>query len=137
MLLRLIRVDHENYSVLRLTATAREVFKGERRVQVRQEVHSPAPKRASRRPVDTTRIETDVGPENDAVFKALRSWRADVAREHGVPAYTIFHDKTLHEISRVLPRSVGSLHAISGVGVTKLERYGSALLEIVNRAVAD
>jgi ATP-dependent DNA helicase RecQ len=63
----------------------------------------------------------------------LRRWRADVAREHGVPAYTVFHDKTLHEIARELPRTLEELHAVSGVGATKLERYGAALLEIVAR----
>jgi len=136
VMLRLIRVDHVNYNVLRLTPAAREVFKGERRVVVRREVHTPAIKRPARRPVDATRIEIDAGPENTAVFEALRKWRAEMAREHGVPAYTIFHDKTLHEIARAMPRSIGNLHAISGVGTTKLERYGAALLEIVERAGA-
>ena len=62
---------------------------------------------------------------------ALRVWRAGIAKEHGVPAYTVFHDKTLHEIARSQPRSLGELRGISGVGTTKLERYGPAILEIV------
>jgi ATP-dependent DNA helicase RecQ len=128
---RLVRVDHANYNVLRLTPASREVLKGERRVQVRREVHDAQPRRSARRPVDASRIDVEGGPVNGTAFEALRAWRAAVAHEHGVPAYTVFHDKTLLEIARVLPRSLGGLHAITGIGVTKLERYGAALLEVV------
>jgi ATP-dependent DNA helicase RecQ len=48
-----------------------------------------------------------------------------------VPAYTVFHDKTLHEIARVLPHTLDELRGVSGVGATKLDRYGAALLDIV------
>jgi superfamily II DNA helicase RecQ len=68
------------------------------------------------------------------VFEALREWRRDVAREHGVPAYTVFHDSTLQEVATVLPRSLEQLRAISGIGATKLDRYGATLLELVRQA---
>ena len=42
-------------------------------------------------------------PGNEIVFQALREWRKGVAKEHGVPAYTVFHDATLQEIARLLP----------------------------------
>jgi ATP-dependent DNA helicase RecQ len=48
-----------------------------------------------------------------------------------VPAYTVFHDATLQEIARVMPGSIDALRGISGIGATKLERYGEPLLEIV------
>src|SRR6185369_16952485 len=68
------------------------------------------------------------GPSNEVVFQALREWRKGVAREHGVPAYTVFHDATLLEIARVLPESLNDLRSISGIGATKLERYGQPLI---------
>ena len=71
---------------------------------------------------------------NAIVFEALRGWRRDVAKEHGVPAYTIFHDSTLHELAGRLPRSLDELRSISGIGATKLERYGTALLDVMQRA---
>jgi ATP-dependent DNA helicase RecQ len=46
-----------------------------------------------------------------------------------VPAYTVFHDSTLRELARVRPQSLAELRSISGIGATKLERYGEALLE--------
>jgi ATP-dependent DNA helicase RecQ len=54
-----------------------------------------------------------------------------VAREHGVPAYTVFHDATLEEIARRRPGSAEELRAVSGVGAVKLERYGAALLDVI------
>jgi len=68
------------------------------------------------------------------VFEALRGWRRDVAKEHGVPAYTIFHDSTLLELADRLPGSLDELREISGIGATKLERYGHALLEVMHSA---
>ena len=65
------------------------------------------------------------------LFDALRVWRRQVAREHGVPAYTVFHDSTLEEIARRRPASPQELRTVSGVGAIKLERYGAALLDVI------
>jgi ATP-dependent DNA helicase RecQ len=72
--------------------------------------------------------------ENAIVFQALREWRWEIAKEHGVPAYTVFHDSTLRELSGALPRSLDDLRSISGIGAKKVERYGSALLSVIQRA---
>ena len=56
------------------------------------------------------------------------------AKSHGVPPYVIFHDATLAEIARRAPTGLGELRGIAGVGATKLERYGAALLEALEGA---
>jgi ATP-dependent DNA helicase RecQ len=129
--LRLIRVDHERFNVLRLTEASREVLRGERSLRLRRPAAKPLPKRAERRPIDRTRVTADAEGENATVFEALREWRREVARQHGVPAYTVFHDSTLRELAKALPRSLDELRSISGIGATKLERYGAALLEVM------
>jgi ATP-dependent DNA helicase RecQ len=68
---------------------------------------------------------------NAVLFEALREWRRSTAREHNVPAYTVFHDATLAEIARQLPQSAMQLRGIAGVGEAKLARYGHALLDLV------
>ncbi|MEJ0008544.1 MAG: HRDC domain-containing protein [Steroidobacteraceae bacterium] len=65
------------------------------------------------------------------LYEALREWRRATAREHNVPAYTVFHDSTLAEIARQLPRSPVQLRSVAGVGEAKLGRYGEALLDLV------
>ena len=59
------------------------------------------------------------------------SWRAGIARSHGVPAYVIFHDATLREIALARPDSLETLAHVNGVGVRKLESYGESILECI------
>lgn len=136
VMLRLVKVDHERFNTLRLTDASREVLRGERSLQLRRHVERPAPKRGERRPVDRGRVKDEAAPVpgNDDVFEALRAWRWEVAREHGVPAYTVFHDSTLRELSGCLPQSLEALRGISGIGAKKIERYGVALLSVIQRA---
>ena len=62
---------------------------------------------------------------------ALKTWRKERAREDGVPAYVVFHDRTLEEIAGRIPRSPAELQAVSGVGPAKLERYGADVVRVL------
>jgi ATP-dependent DNA helicase RecQ len=64
-------------------------------------------------------------------FSLLKAWRAEVARDHNLPAYVVFHDATLAEMARRQPRSLDALGEISGVGAKKLEAYGAEILRVV------
>lgn len=122
----LVTVDFEGHGTLMLTESSRAVLKGELTLMLRRELQvatSPAKRRA---PADM-----GLDAESRERFEALRAWRANVAREHGVPAYVIFHDATLREIALRDPRSLDELAHVHGVGVRKLEAYGEALLECV------
>ena len=72
-----------------------------------------------------------VGPDNQALYEALRAWRRQTAAEQGVPPYVIFHDKTLAEIALFRPATLSDLTLIGGVGQTKLDHYGQAVLKVV------
>jgi ATP-dependent DNA helicase RecQ len=74
-----------------------------------------------------------VGPADAALFEALRAWRRERAAEQHVPPYVIFHDATLADIARQRPNSPDALKSVSGVGQSKLTRYGAAVLELVRR----
>ena len=63
------------------------------------------------------------------MFETLRAWRAGAAKEQGVPAYVIFHDATLRQIATERPTTLAALGTISGVGETKLGRYGQQILD--------
>ena len=67
------------------------------------------------------------------VGERLRAWRLERAREDGVPPYVVFHDSVLHAIADARPSSLGELAQIAGVGPAKLERYGEAVLALVER----
>ena len=67
---------------------------------------------------------------DEGLFEALRSWRLGQAQQQGVPAYVVFTDATLTAIAETRPGDRAALARISGVGATKLERYGEAVLKV-------
>jgi ATP-dependent DNA helicase RecQ len=68
---------------------------------------------------------------NPALVTALRAWRSNVARQHGVPAYVVLHDSTIDGIAAVRPTTLTQLRGIAGIGDKKLEHYGAELLALV------
>ena len=108
------------------------VYRGERRVAVRKQPEGLDPSTRSGRPRKRTREAMAEFTGDDLVlFEALRAWRRDEAHEQHVPPYVIFGDKTLHDIVRLKPRSPAELLLANGVGDSKLQRYGAAVLKVV------
>ena len=130
-----LRAEGE-YNTLELTASAREVLRGEVTLLLR--VPAEAPKRG--RTVRAARgaaAKPPPVPLDEAAtarFAELKAWRAEVAREHGFPPYVVFHDATLAEMARECPRTLDELAGISGVGAKKLEAYGEEILRVLRHA---
>jgi ATP-dependent DNA helicase RecQ len=74
-----------------------------------------------------------IDPAEEALFERLRALRKDLADRHGVPANIVFSDKELREMAARRQGSPAELLGVSGVGPAKLERYGSAFLEEIER----
>ena len=127
----LVHVDMAEHGALQLTEAAREVLKGQRQVQLRRPV-----KRKSAQPSRSSTVAADLSASDAALFQILRQWRADTAREQGVPAYVILHDKTLRELSETRPVSHGLLAGITGMGSAKIEHYGQELLTLIREHAA-
>jgi ATP-dependent DNA helicase RecQ len=122
----LIAVEGE-YQTLSLSPTSGDVLRGERQVMLRKD---PTPVKATAKTSSKAPV-ADLGPEATAVFEKLRAWRAATAKEQGVPAYVIFHDATLRQIAASPPASLAELSGISGVGESKLAKYGEPLLAVL------
>jgi ATP-dependent DNA helicase RecQ len=118
----------ENHGELVPTESARPILKGEEKVLLREDLARPAAR--------TARAAAGAGgggaaPVGDRLFETLRDWRRAEAQSQSVPAYVIFQDRTLAEIAAARPRNLDQLAAIPGVGRTKLERYGAAVLRLL------
>ena len=114
------------YGALKLTEAARPVLKGEQGVQLRRP--HKAKGKASR---PRTRAVEGLLSKDQPLFEALRAWRLTKAREQGVPAYVILHDKTLRQLASLRPDDAAALAEISGLGAAKREHYGAELLELI------
>jgi ATP-dependent DNA helicase RecQ len=131
--LRLVAIDHEHWNVLRLTEASREVLTGTRRLTLRRESAITATRGRKATKKNAAPV-TAAAPLEEAVFQALREWRRAISQEHKVPAYTVLHDASLREIAQRLPESPLTLGGVSGIGATKLARYGSAIIDVVRTA---
>ena len=123
--LGLLEADAERHNALRLTGDATPVLKGERDLWLRKDPPKAASKRGRAR---TATPKSAMSPETTGRFNALREWRASMARRQDVPAYVIFPDATLRTIAEIAPRDLDELSMVPGIGSTRLERYGEAVL---------
>lgn len=121
-----IGVDYNGYGGLFLTAESRKVLRGEETVQLRRD---PAPTVRSRK--DSKRPSETVNDRLEPLLRALKQKRRQLAEEQRVPAYVIFHDKTLIEMAEREPKNLTDLSRISGIGEAKLERYGETFLDVL------
>jgi ATP-dependent DNA helicase RecQ len=120
------------FNTLELAPSAREVLKGEVKLDLREPSERPRGKRA-RGAARASAVASALSLEGGALerFTRLKAWRADTARAHKLPAYVVFHDATLAEMARAQPGSLDALGRIGGVGAKKLETYGSEILRVL------
>jgi ATP-dependent DNA helicase RecQ len=131
-----LRAEGE-YNTLALSASAREVLRGE--VQLLLRVPAAAPKRSERARAPrgaATEKASSLPLDADALqrFDALKAWRAEVAKAHNLPAFVVFHDSTLAQMAREQPASLDALAGVSGVGAKKLQAYGDDILRVLRGA---
>ena len=69
--------------------------------------------------------------KEEPLWEILKEWRSKTAKESNIPAFVIFHDRTLAEIVNKQPKTIDELSRISGIGEAKLDLYGANLLALV------
>jgi ATP-dependent DNA helicase RecQ len=85
---------------------------------------------ARRKPPRAAAPAEEEGPFDEQVFEKLRVLRTEIARETHVPPYVVFHDATLRELARALPRDERSFLAVKGAGPARWQRYGERVIAI-------
>jgi ATP-dependent DNA helicase RecQ len=128
--LDLIRPDPTRHGAFRLTEAARPILRGEAALELRADTvaRSTAPER---------RVLAQVSEEDEGLLSALKAKRRELAEAQGVPAYVIFPDRTLIEMATVRPETLDAMRGITGIGATKLERFGPTFLAILTGAAPD
>ena len=125
VVLGMLTVDSAGYGALQLSEKSRPLLRGEVDLPLRRDLLvAKAAKKVKRK-------GADVAEEDQGLFEALRDCRKQLADENSVPPYVIFHDATLKQMAADKPTTDEGLMEISGVGQTKLERYGADFLEVI------
>jgi ATP-dependent DNA helicase RecQ len=118
--------DIANYSVLKLTESARPLLRGEESLELaRPRIRERTA--ARKRPA----AAAGQGPYDEVLFEELRGLRKRLADEAGVPPYIVFGDAALIQMARDMPLDEHELLAVNGVGQHKLEKYGKAFLDAI------
>ncbi|BDI31144.1 hypothetical protein CCAX7_31950 [Capsulimonas corticalis] len=124
------RDDEDEYRRLYLTAEGRDAISSE-------EIDIPWPSTkmsrpaAPRRSVSTETDDSEPGEFDPELFDLLKNWRREEAREASVPPYVIFGDKTLRALAEMRPTNEEDLLRVPGIGPSKAEKYGGAILKMV------
>jgi ATP-dependent DNA helicase RecQ len=132
----MVRVDSEGMSTLSLLPAARSLLVGQDQLLLRESRVQPAPSR-SRQARTSARGLAEASLNAGALerLQRLKAWRAEVAREHNLPAFVIFHDATLRAIAQRNPQELRALEGIAGMGTKKLQAYGAEVVRVCTEAV--
>ena len=129
----MVRVDSEAFSTLELLPDARAVLRGEVSLMLREQAPGAGSKKRSSKPTKTSvkgMAEASLNAGALERLGRLKAWRAEVAREHNLPAFVIFHDATLRAIADKAPQDLADLEGISGMGSKKLHAYGAEVIRV-------
>jgi ATP-dependent DNA helicase RecQ len=118
-----IAVDPE-HGGLKLTAEARPVFRGEKKITLRRE-------RPRKREARRAKNAAELSSVAMTLFDDLRAERARIAKSQGVPPFVVFHDSTLRAMATERPQTLDAMGALPGIGKAKLERYGVLFLAVI------
>ena len=124
--------DPEGHGGLMLSPSAGEVLRGDRELRFRRD--APRGRSGRRKAAAKAPGGLALDPAAQGLWEALRAWRLDEARRQELPPYVIFHDATLIEVARRRPASLAALADIPGIGRSKLDRYGAAVLAVAANA---
>ena len=131
-----VQVDAAHFNTLHLAEGARDILKGGAQVWMKQASEKPSRARGKG---GSRKATNDLAPDGQPLslaqrecLDALKAWRAEVAREHNLPAFVIFHDSTLRALAAAQPRTMADLDGIAGIGQKKREAYGAEVLRVVS-----
>jgi ATP-dependent DNA helicase RecQ len=125
----LLTVNLAQISGFKLTARSWPVLRGEQKVFFRKD---PSPLPTVKRSARGRRPDVAIsGPGESALWEKLRRVRSEIAELNGIPAFVVFHDRTLKEMVALRPKTREELLGVTGVGETKADRYGEAFLSAI------
>ncbi len=118
---------NSEYGGVELTEKSRPLLRGEETLIARKYRKPEKVKSTSK----GGKAKAELRTVDEELFEALRECRAELAMEQGVPAFVIFADTALIEMAKKRPHTDETFRYISGVGDTKLERYGEPFMAVI------
>jgi ATP-dependent DNA helicase RecQ len=121
-----IQILNWEYRSIGLTEACRPILRGELKIELKKLYRS---KTTSKSKKESSKAKDFAETDNPELFEKLRLLRMQIAKEHKVPPYIVFGDKTLHDMCWVMPETKEQMLSVHGVGESKWERYGELFLQ--------
>jgi len=118
-------ITRGEFGAIKLTNIGLEIIKYKKTVLIDKDKYQNEEIRSN--------YKTDIDNALNEFFEDFRKLRAKIAQEEMVPAYIIFSDKTLKEISLKLPQTKEEMLKINGIGEVKFQKYGEKFLELCKK----
>ena len=122
-----LNINMEKFGALELTEKSRSLLRGEEILMARKAIKPEKSARTKKSPAKQALRGID-----ETLFEALRTLRAELAHQQGVPSYIIFSDASLIEMARKRPQTEDTFRYINGVGDMKLARYGQQFMDVIS-----
>lgn len=126
-----IYADMDSFGAFKLTDKCRPLLRGEESIELRKD-NTQLSKKQNARKSSKSKVKANVPEHAEPLWQALRALRKKLADEHGIPPFTVFHDSALIDMITTKPGNREQLLAISGVGVSKLDKYGDQFLAVLS-----
>jgi ATP-dependent DNA helicase RecQ len=123
-----LTVDMNGFGSLALTEQSRPILRGEQTIALR---YDPPKLKSEKNKLKIKTQDVLTIPE-DNLWQELKKKRLELAHAQGVPPYIIFHDSSLLEMHAKKPKTLTEFAHISGVGESKLKRYGEAFIAVIS-----
>ena len=129
-----IEIAYDDYLKLKVTEAGKNVIHSDKSVElsILVDKKKTTPKKSAGKGKKSV-----VAAADESLVEKIRAFRKQLAQVNKVPAYVIFHDATLHELSDKKPKNKTELLDIQGMGNVKVERFGEDLLNIISNHKVD
>lgn len=132
----LLRKEEGKFPTLSVTDAGRRALENRDPITLMLPIDNPDAPGAAASSGRRDRDRSPIPPSDRALFEKLRELRTNLAKEANVPPFVVFNDRTLRHMASAKPQTPSAMLRISGVGATKLDRYGAAFLAAIQEYVA-
>jgi ATP-dependent DNA helicase RecQ len=124
----LLMVDVNEHNGIKITEKGFLFLKEKDTISFRKLTEKQKAKKSRRAKKAVVELDNDVDQD---LYENLRVIRQQIAKKRRLPAYVIFHDKTLIELAKSKPQNLDEMLDITGIGESKLRKFGQELLDVI------
>ena len=126
-----LKINFQKYGAIQITNTGVEVLRNKLKF-----LYKDIPIKLTKEMVKAPKyLNKDLNTEDTALLKNLKFLRLDIAKKQNLPAFTVFHDSTLIQMSQRKPKTEIDMLAIDGVGPTKFKKYGTIFIDLISKHI--